>query len=129
VPLARTREEVRETPSLLNPVQDQCEKMKQDFHALGRAEGIAKLRSRKDYLVFRTLTVEEQWEESDKWAVIDRMKEILSQRPYFSVPQMGQEAQKKRIDEFVKSVQRPKEEPKCGGLTPREKGPGSSFGI
>lgn len=99
--IPRTREELHESPSLQDQVNDQFEKLKQVLHSLIGRCALAKLRDDSRAFVFETAFVDEKWLETHKWSVIASVKKVLQRRPYFVIPQVGEEAEEKRISDFL----------------------------
>src|SRR5207244_2653073 len=100
--LAKTREEHHETPSLLNQVSDQIEMMKQDIHCANPRVGVAKLHGVREAFLFVTADVEEKWRPEDKFGVIEDAKKLTASfHDYLGAPQVGQEDQDRRLDEYL----------------------------
>lgn len=101
-PLAVTREEHHETPSLLNAVSDQLERMMQQLHGLPKRCGVALRPGSAQSVVFETAEVKEVWAPEDKFRMIATLKRtIAAQKPYFTVPDMSEQAQEKRLDDYL----------------------------
>lgn len=104
VPLSRHREERHESPSLLYQVSDQLEAIKQVLHGLKVGEAMVKLRDRADAVLIQTAHVDEKWNSRDKFKAIDRMKEILKEKPYFSTPDLSPGGEVNRLIRFLDDV-------------------------
>ncbi|MBL8826299.1 MAG: hypothetical protein JNM18_04890 [Planctomycetaceae bacterium] len=115
VPLAKNREEVFETPQLLNSIADQFERMKVAFHAIGVGQGIAKLRGEREAFAFQAALVEEKWSPDDKFEAIRRIRQVITeQHSYNGRPQIGPAAQEERLNRFA-ARPRPPAEPSAVG--------------
>lgn len=90
VPLSKQRMELHETPSLLNAVNDQFERIRTSFHSLDTGQAIVKTRAWPKAFPIQTVTVDEKWAEKDKFEAIERMKRrIFEARLYCSAPELA----------------------------------------
>lgn len=105
-PLAVHRTEEIETPHLQNSINDQLELFGQMIQTLPQRFAVALLPEATHAVVFRTADVDEKWTEQDKFSIIEGTKQLLyNLHPYFSIPQIGAEAENQRIDSYVAQQQ------------------------
>jgi len=101
IPLARHRTEIVESSSLETSISDQVDFIKQTIQTFRRGEAMANILDVPRAVVFKTEFVHEHWEKDEKFAAIERMKELCTNKPYFSIPDFSVQASKERVDKFI----------------------------
>lgn len=102
MPLAKHYEEIRESPQLLNSIADQLSGMQATIACLNRAQCVVKILGQSKSIVAEIAHVPEHWIGDDKFEEIEKAKRLITaQHKYCGVPQIGPEAQTKRLDEYV----------------------------